>query len=127
MIYPGFGSGFAGSLLNGGSIGDAFKAGVIGGVVGGIAGAYSGYRASRQGDALGTVAGFAAAGAQIGGAWGAVIGAIVGAIVAVVNKPKPPDLRIGADGLTRKPEHSFSTVFGDMQVASRSAVLSASS
>jgi len=35
----GFGSGFAGSLLNGGSIGDAFKAGVIGGIVGGIGGA----------------------------------------------------------------------------------------
>jgi len=32
----GFASGFAGSLLNGGSIGDAFKAGVIGGIVGGI-------------------------------------------------------------------------------------------
>jgi hypothetical protein len=32
----GFGSSFAGSLLNGGSIGDAFKAGLIGGIVGGI-------------------------------------------------------------------------------------------
>jgi RHS repeat-associated protein len=34
----GFASGFAGSLLNGGSIGDAFKTGVIGGIVGGITG-----------------------------------------------------------------------------------------
>lgn len=34
----GFGSGFAGSLLNGGSIGDAFKAGLIGAAVGGITG-----------------------------------------------------------------------------------------
>jgi len=34
----GFASGFAGSLLNGGSLGDAFKAGVIGGIVGGITG-----------------------------------------------------------------------------------------
>ncbi|QYM77752.1 hypothetical protein K0B96_10485 [Horticoccus luteus] len=34
----GFGSAFAGSLLNGGSVGDAFKAGAIGAVVGGIAG-----------------------------------------------------------------------------------------
>ncbi len=34
----GFASGFAGSLLNGGSIGDAFKAGVVGGIVGGIGG-----------------------------------------------------------------------------------------
>ena len=34
----GFASGFAGSLLNGGSIGDAFKAGVICGIVGGISG-----------------------------------------------------------------------------------------
>jgi len=33
----GFGSAFAGTLLNGGSVGDAFKAGLIGGVVGGIA------------------------------------------------------------------------------------------
>jgi hypothetical protein len=32
----GFGSGFAASLLNGGSIGDAFKAGVIGAAVGGV-------------------------------------------------------------------------------------------
>jgi RHS repeat-associated protein len=32
----GFGSGFAGSLLNGGSLGDAFKAGVIGAAIGGI-------------------------------------------------------------------------------------------
>jgi RHS repeat-associated protein len=32
----GFGGAFTASLLNGGSIGDAFKAGVIGGVVGGI-------------------------------------------------------------------------------------------
>jgi hypothetical protein len=34
----GFASGFAGSLLNGGSLSDAFKAGMIGGVVGGITG-----------------------------------------------------------------------------------------
>lgn len=34
----GFASGFAGSLLNGGSIGDAFKAGMIGGVIGGVTG-----------------------------------------------------------------------------------------
>jgi RHS repeat-associated protein len=34
----GFGSGFAGSLLNGGSLGDAFKAGAIGAVLGGITG-----------------------------------------------------------------------------------------
>ena len=34
----GFASGLGGSLLNGGSIGEAFKAGIIGGVVGGIAG-----------------------------------------------------------------------------------------
>jgi hypothetical protein len=33
----GFASGFAGSLLNGGSIGDAFKAGIIGGITGAIA------------------------------------------------------------------------------------------
>ena len=32
----GFASGFAGSLLNGGSIGDAFKAGIIGGVTGAV-------------------------------------------------------------------------------------------
>ena len=32
----GFGSGFAGSLLNGGSIGDAFRAGVIGAAAGGV-------------------------------------------------------------------------------------------
>jgi hypothetical protein len=32
----GFGSSFAGSLLNGGSVGDAFKAGLVGAVVGGI-------------------------------------------------------------------------------------------
>jgi RHS repeat-associated protein len=38
----GFGSGFAASLLNGGSIGDAFKAGVIGGVVGGISAGIAG-------------------------------------------------------------------------------------
>lgn len=35
-IAGGFGSGFAGSLLNGGSLGDAFKAGAIGGILGGI-------------------------------------------------------------------------------------------
>jgi RHS repeat-associated protein len=34
----GFASGFAGSLLNGGSIGDAFKAGIIGGAIGAVAG-----------------------------------------------------------------------------------------
>ena len=34
----GFASGFAGSLLNGGSIGDAFKVGVIGGAIGGVTG-----------------------------------------------------------------------------------------
>jgi RHS repeat-associated protein len=34
----GFGSSFTASLLNGGSIGDAFKAGVIGGIVGGVTG-----------------------------------------------------------------------------------------
>ncbi len=34
----GFGSSFAGSLLNGGSIGDAFKAGIIGGLEGGVSG-----------------------------------------------------------------------------------------
>lgn len=34
----GFGSGFAGSLLNGGSIGDAFKAGLIGGAIGAVTG-----------------------------------------------------------------------------------------
>ena len=34
----GFAGGFTGALLNGGDIGDAFKAGVIGGVIGGLAG-----------------------------------------------------------------------------------------
>jgi hypothetical protein len=34
----GFGSAFTGSLLNGGSVGDAFKAGLVGGVIGGITG-----------------------------------------------------------------------------------------
>jgi hypothetical protein len=34
----GFAAGFAGSLLNGGSIGDAFKAGVIGAALGGVTG-----------------------------------------------------------------------------------------
>jgi RHS repeat-associated protein len=34
----GFGSGFAGSLLNGGSIGDAFKAGMIGSAIGAVTG-----------------------------------------------------------------------------------------
>jgi hypothetical protein len=42
----GFGSAFAGSLLNGGSVGDAFKAGAIGAVVGGI----SAGMASKIGD-----------------------------------------------------------------------------
>jgi len=35
-VGAGFGTSFAASLLNGGSVGDAFKAGVIGGIVGGI-------------------------------------------------------------------------------------------
>lgn len=35
-VGAGFGSGFAASLLNGGSLGDAFKAGVIGGIAGGV-------------------------------------------------------------------------------------------
>jgi RHS repeat-associated protein len=38
----GFFSSFAGSLLNGGSIGDAFKAGVIGGLVGAVSGGIAG-------------------------------------------------------------------------------------
>lgn len=38
----GFFSAFAGSLLNGGSIGDAFKAGVIGGIVGAVSGGIAG-------------------------------------------------------------------------------------
>ncbi|MBI2513265.1 MAG: VCBS repeat-containing protein [Opitutae bacterium] len=37
-IAGGFASGFAGSLLNGGSIGDAFKAGVIGAAIGAVSG-----------------------------------------------------------------------------------------
>lgn len=45
----GFASGFAGSLLNGGSIGDAFKAGVIGGIAGGIsAGLFHGIAAGLE-------------------------------------------------------------------------------
>lgn len=36
MAAGGFASGFAGSLLNGGSIGDAFKSGVIGGLAAGL-------------------------------------------------------------------------------------------
>lgn len=37
-LAAGFSSGFAGTLLNGGSIGDAFKAGVIGGLAGAVTG-----------------------------------------------------------------------------------------
>jgi hypothetical protein len=41
-LAGGFASGFAGSLLNGGSLGDAFKAGVIGSATGAISGGVGG-------------------------------------------------------------------------------------
>ncbi len=50
-LAAGFSSGFAGSLLNGGSLGDAFKTGVIGGVVGAVTGGVLGKIGATWGNA----------------------------------------------------------------------------
>lgn len=121
----GGGGGMAGlgqSLNTNSMYGAGGTGGTAGGWMSAAGSAYGGWEAAQEGNALGTVAGFTAAGAQIGGVYGAIIGAIVGVLVAVFKKVKPPDLRIGAAGYTRKPERSFDTAFGSMQVGVRGGV-----
>lgn len=72
----------------------------IGGVRGGNAGAALG--------ALGSLAG------PIGSMIGSVLGGIIGGLTS-----KPDDLRLGASGQSRKPETSFETVFGTMDLGTR--------
>lgn len=94
----------------------------LGTVLGAAGGAFSTYSAYRSGDPLGGALGGAISGAQVGGPVGAVIGAIVGGVAGLLGGPKPPDLRLGGVGVTRKPEVTFSTALGQQQVGVRGGV-----
>jgi len=107
------------SAWNAGATGSGIGAGTVLGAAGG---AFSTYNAYRSGDPLGGALGGAISGATVGGPVGAVIGAIVGGVAGLLGGPKPPDLRLGGVGVTRKPEVTFSTVFGAQQVGVRGGV-----
>ena len=95
-----------------GQRGFAFLAGVSG-----VRDAY------RTGGGLGGAASGALAGAQAGSAIlpgiGTIIGGIVGALAGFFGGAKDPDLRLGATGVTRKPEQTFQTAFGSQQIGVR--------
>lgn len=87
-----------------------------------LAGASGVRDAYRTGGGLGGAASGALAGAQAGSAFGpvgAIIGGIIGALAGFFGGPKPPDLRLGAAGSTRKPEQTFQTEFGTQQIGVR--------
>lgn len=79
---------------------DAYRNG--GGISGGLSGAASG-----------------AAAGSVFGPVGTIVGAIVGGLAGLFGGQKPADLRLGANGVTRKPEQSFNTVFGAQQIGVR--------
>jgi len=83
-----------------------------------LAGASGVRDAYRSGDPLSGAMSGAAAG-SIFGPVGAIIGGIVGALAGIFGGPKPPDLRLGAYGATRKPEQEFATAFGRQQIGVR--------
>lgn len=97
-----------------------------GGIANAVGSGVNLYQAYRQGNPLSG----AAAGAQlgmsigsiipgIGNLVGGIVGGIVGLIGGLLGGSKAPDLRLGATGIVRKPEDSFSTAFGSMQIGVR--------
>lgn len=115
--------GGAGFGLVGGTGGGASAMGGMGGAMGfmGQAAPWAvGLHGVRTGNAGQGLVGGAMAGMQVGGPWGALIGAIIGGLGAALNKPKPPDFRLGGSSSNvRKPEGDFDTVFGNVRAGSR--------
>lgn len=86
--------------------------------IGGAYGVYSAFRAGKpvSGAASGAVAG------SVFGPVGTIVGGIVGALAGILGGPKPPDIRLGGIGVTRKPEETFSTALGQFQIGVRGGV-----
>ena len=120
-LFGGGGADGAPSLLNGGA--SILQAGFTGQNVAAAAGGlFTTYGAFRQGDPVQGALGGGLTGLSVGGPLGGVIGAIVGGLAGLLGGDKPPDLRLGGVGVTRKPEVDFSTVFGAQQVGVRGGV-----
>ena len=125
-----------GSIFGGGA-GGAAAGGGLGGILGGIGGlfglgggAFAGATAAgAAGVAGGAFSGAVASGTVgLGGALGGIasalgpIGLAIGAISLLRNvfgSNKPPDIRLGAVGQTRKPEVTFGTDLGQFQAGVR--------
>lgn len=139
------GSLFSGSGAPGGGIGANFVGplqpgqaapgaaiGTFGNLLGVAGGAFGVYSAFRSGNPLSGAISGAAGGASLAslfattgaaaGPVGAIIGAIVGGLAGLLGGPKPPDLRLGGVGVTRKPEVTFETALGTSQVGVRGGV-----
>lgn len=112
--------GGAGFGLVGGTGGGASAMGGAMGFMGQAAPWAVGLHGVRTGNVGQGLVGGAMAGMQVGGPWGALIGAIIGGLGAALNKPKPPDFRLGGSSSNvRKPEGDFDTVFGNVRAGSR--------
>lgn len=112
-------SGFAGGLFGSNAGGFGSFAGNALGAAGGLYGVYSAF---RSGNPLSGAASGAAAGTAIFPGVGTIIGGIVGALAGLLGGQKPPDLRLGGLGVTRKPEVTFQTALGTSQVGVRGGV-----
>lgn len=77
----------------------------------GLGRAIGGVRGGNAGAALGALG-------SLAGPVGSIIGSVVGGIIGRLTS-KPDDLRLGASGQSRKPETSFQTAFGTMDLGTR--------
>lgn len=98
----------------------------MGGIANAVGSGANLYQAYRAGDPLSGAMSGAQLGMSIGSIIpgignlvGGIVGGIVGLVAGLFGGNKAPDLRLGATGIVRKPEDSFSTAFGSMQIGVR--------
>lgn len=99
----------ASGTASGMQIGAQALGGAVMGV--GLGRAIGGVRGGNAGAALGALG-------SLAGPVGSIIGSVVGGIIGRLTS-KPDDLRLGASGQSRKPETSFQTAFGTMDLGTR--------
>lgn len=113
------GSAFSGVAAAAGTIGATTGAAAASSAFAGAtagSSAFAGATASASAGVGGSVA--AASAIPVVGQVIAVVAAVA-ALVSLFKKDKPPDIRLGGVGVTRKPENTFVTAFGSSQIGVR--------